>query len=200
MFASYLGPSAVAAWAIAGTLWDGFEMITEAIGDAAEIRCAYLLGAGYPRRAMMSAYKTLFVGMIIAVLISTFLFIAGNYIPYWLTSDPTLQAIIHSLMPFLGLGNLALSIGQLCWTILGSQGRYRLATITAFLGTCIITVPLSALFSILLDFNLQGQTAAIVMGYMISGSFNAYIVFTSDWEYLSEQLMRENKAENREDG
>lgn len=164
IFASYLGPSAVVAWGILGTLWDVFEQITEALGDAAEVRCAYLLGAGFPERAQMTAYKTIFVGSLLSGLISSFIFTAGDYIPLWLTNDEILQVAIESMMPFFALGIMALTLGNLCWTILGSQGRYRLATAAAFCGTCFVCIPLAAVFSIALDFDLSGQTAALVVG------------------------------------
>ena len=194
---SYLGPSAVVAWGILGTLWDTFEMITEAIGDAAEVRCAYLLGAGFPDRAKMTAYKTIFVGSLLSGFVSSFVFMTGDQIPLWLTNDPDLQHIIQGIMPFFALGIMALTLGNLCWTILGSQGRYRLATAAAFCGTCFVCIPLATVFSIVLDFDLTGQTAALVGAYAASGTINAYFIFTSDWQKLSDAVVGKNSVEGQ---
>lgn len=92
-------------------------------------------------------------------------------------------------MPLFGLGNITLTIGTLCWTLLGSQGRYRLATFVAFCGSWGVTLPLAALSSAALHFSLTGQTGAVVIGYMISGTVNAFFLFCSDWEYLSQQVI-----------
>lgn len=188
-----LGPAEVAAWGILGTIWEAFEFITEAIGDAAEVRCSYLLGAGEPGRAKMSAYKGLLLGFFLSSFITSLVFIAGQSLPVWITNDPALQHIIADLVPLFGLGNMSLTIGQMCWTILGSQGRYKLATVNAFIGTCFVTLPLAALFSIGLNINLEGQTAAVVIGYTISGAINSYFIFTSDWEDLSKTLIEKNQ-------
>jgi hypothetical protein len=39
---------------------------------------------------------------------------------------------------------------------------------------------------------LQGQTAAIVVGYMVSGTINSYILLQSDWPKLSRRVISQN--------
>lgn len=97
IFASMLGPAEVVAWGILGTLWDGLEDLTEAIADAAEVRCAYLLGAGKPQQAKISAYKSMLIGVLISLLITSCLFIAGEDVPRWLTNDPVLQHQVRTI-------------------------------------------------------------------------------------------------------
>jgi hypothetical protein len=83
----------------------------------------------------------------------------------------------------------------MCWTLLGSQGRYRLASIVAVLSSWFVTLPLAALFTLVIDINLQGQTSAVVIGYMVSGSLNAYFLFRSDWMSLSLAVQKANENE-----
>ena len=85
------------------------------------------------------------------------------------------------------------------WTFLGSQGRYRLATYVAAVSSWFVTLPLAALFTFQLDINLQGQTAAVVIGYMVGGSLNTYYLFRSDWEGLSETVQQANENELQDD-
>jgi Na+-driven multidrug efflux pump len=171
-----------------GTLWDTFTGMTEAIGDAAEVRCAYLLKLGETDRAKTTTHKTLFVGSSLAVFVSFFVFVGGTFIPQWLTNDATLQDIIWGVIPFLALGNIALSFGQLCRAVFGSKGRYWLGTAVTFFATCFLCMPIAALFTFALDFDLSGQTAAIVVGYLAAESINAYILFTTDWGMLSDTI------------
>lgn len=187
--------SLVAAWGILGVLWDAIEQLTEAVADASEVRCAFLLGSGQPEKAKRSAYKSILMGVFLSLFLTSLVFMAGNDLATWFTNDPALQHIIQDLIPLFGIGNITLTMGTICWTLLGSQGRYRLATFVAFIASWFVTLPLAALFNFELKINLQGQTAAIVIGYMVSGTINAYFLFRSDWEALSKAVMKTNEAE-----
>jgi len=165
-----LGPAEVAAWGLLGTLWDALELVTEAVADAAEVRTAYLLGAGQPAQAKLSSYKSIYLAIFCALFISSVLFIGGEDVPTWLTSDPTLQRMTAELMPLFGIGNIALTIGTMSWTLVGCQNRYALSTAVGFAGSWFVTIPLAAILTIGLDMDLQGQTAAVVIGYMVSGT------------------------------
>jgi Na+-driven multidrug efflux pump len=106
LFASFLGPAEVAAWAIYGTICDGYDELIDAIADAFEVRCAYLLGSGLPERAKLSASKGLLVGTSAGILLLSFLFMAGEDLPRWLTNDPVLQHLLKDLLPIFGFSNL----------------------------------------------------------------------------------------------
>jgi hypothetical protein len=54
-------------------------------------------------------------------------------------------------------------------------------------------MPLAFIFTIVLNIDLQGQTAAVVIGYMVSGMVNSYLLFTSDWEKLSQEVIEANR-------
>lgn len=105
-----MGPAEVAAWSIIGSLWEIFEEITEAIADAAEVRVALLLVNGKPGMAEKSAYKAVFIGFIFSLVLTSCLFIVGDSISVWLTTDPTLQMLINELIPLLGIGNIVLTM------------------------------------------------------------------------------------------
>lgn len=189
LLASFLGPAEVAAWSLLGTLWGAIEDLTEAIGDAAEVRCAFLLGCGRPTHAQVSAYKSMLISTITSFLVTSILFTLGEDVATWLTNDPVLQQMIADLLPLFGLGNITMTVGTVSWTLLGAQGRYRLATTVAFCGSWLVTLPLAVLASVALNLSLAGQTAAVVIGYMVSGTTNAYFLFRSDWEKLSQAII-----------
>lgn len=180
-------------------MWEAIEELTEAVADASEVRCAFLLGSGQPERARRSAYKSILIGVFLAFFITSIVFMLGEDLPTFFTNDPALQHIIVDLLPLFGLGNICLTHGQMSWTLLGSQGRYRLATIIAAITSWFITLPLAAIFTYGLKINLQGQVAAIVIGYMVSGTVNAYYLFRSDWnEICREVLAAHDHAEHME--
>lgn len=192
LIAQTLGPAEVTAWGILGTLWDIVEDVTESVADAAEVRCATLLGSGEPQKAKLSAYKSIYLGTFLALFLSSCVLIMGDDLPTWMTTDATLQRMVAELIPLFGIGNIALTLGTLAWTLVGSQGRYRLSTAIGFAGSWFVTMPLAVIFTIALNLDLQGQTAAVVIGYMVSGTVNSYLLFTSNWEKLSKEVREAN--------
>ena len=185
----------VAAWGILGVLWDSVEQLTEAIADAAEVRCAFLLGSGQPAKAKRSALKSLLFGTFLSLFLTSAVFIVGDNIATLFTNDPALQHIIADLLPLFRIGNMTLTVGSISWTLLGSQGRYRLATSVACMASWLVTLPLAALFTFQLQINLQGQTAGLVIGYLVSGTINSYFLFRSDWDQLSHDVMSATERE-----
>uniref|UniRef100_A0A7S3LEK9 Protein DETOXIFICATION n=1 Tax=Amphora coffeiformis TaxID=265554 RepID=A0A7S3LEK9_9STRA len=195
VFASWLGPTEVTAWGILGSLWDMLEMVVEAVADASEVRVAYLLGRGKPLKAEISAYKSIFLGTLVSFIGTAVIFIMGENLPTWLTKDEDIQDILAQLIPIFGAGNIALSAGTLAWTLVGAQGRYRLATAVGVAGSWLIVTPLSAASSIALGWDLRGQTGAVVIGYLVSGSVNLYLLFSSDWERQSAKVIELNQVD-----
>lgn len=112
IFAAVLGPAEAATWAILGFVWDVFESTTEAIGDAAEVRCAYQLGKGRPEMARLSAYKSMLLSIVVASIITTLFLCLDGHLPAWLTTDETIQDMLVELFPLMGLGNLTMTVGM----------------------------------------------------------------------------------------
>ena len=111
IFAAHLGAAEVAAWAILSTMWDMFESSTEGTGEAVAIRIAHHLGNGRPVMAKISTYKSSLLAMILALLLTSIFFIAGDDIPVWFTKDATLQNLISQTLPLIGIGNISLTLG-----------------------------------------------------------------------------------------
>lgn len=193
IFVAALGPTEVIAWGIIDSLWDTLEALTEGFGDAGEIRVAYHLGAECPDRARLSSYKSLFVSIICATLVTSVMWILGEDLVVWLTPDPTLQHLIAKVLPLLGIGNLSMTAGTVSWALVGAQGRYRLATFVAFVCSWCVTLPLAALYTYGLHIDLQGVTSAVVLGNSVTGTWLLYILVRSDWERLSRLVAELNE-------
>lgn len=112
IFAAILGPAEAATWAVLGFIWDVFESTTEAIGDAAEVRCAYQLGKGRPEMAKLSAYKSMLLSIVVASIITTVFLCLDDHLPKWLTTDETIQDFLVELFPMMGLGNITMTVGM----------------------------------------------------------------------------------------
>ena len=194
-FASHLGPAEVAAWALLGSIWEIFYSIITGIGDAAEIRVAYHLGDNHPTMARLSAYKSLMVGMLVSCLVSVVYFSMSSQIPGWFTTDATLQGMLSQVVPFVGLANLTMAFGMQCWSIIGAQGKYRLATWISLVSSWGVSMPLAGIFVYVLRFNLQGVTSAVVIGYLSTGAVLSCVLLSTDWYQVACTVRLENAAD-----
>ncbi|KAL3766941.1 LOW QUALITY PROTEIN: hypothetical protein ACHAW5_011160 [Stephanodiscus triporus] len=168
VFAAILGPAEAATWAIMGYVWDVFESTTEAIGDAAEVRVAYQLGRGRPATAKLAGYKSMFLGLIFSIVVSVVFISLTNVLPSWLTHDETIQDMLVEMFPLVALGNVTMSMGMVCWAIVGAQGRYHLSTTIAIACSFIVTIPIGLVVTIWMRIDLQGLTFAVVTGYSVT--------------------------------
>ena len=188
VFAAHLGPAEAATWAMLSFVWDNFEAAAGGIGDAAELRCAYHCGEGAPEAAKQSAYKSMFLANIISCLVSGIFLTLRNILPRLLTGDPTLQRMLHELFPLMAIGNVTMNLGIVCFYLVGAQLRYRLATLI-FLGCSWgITMPLGGVATYILNLDLQGLVAAVVIGYTFTATIITIVLFCSDWEKLAANI------------
>lgn len=171
-----------------GYIWSMLKSISDGIADAAESRCALHLVSDQPQLARLSLCKSTFLGLVASITTTSLLFIMGDAMTEWITQDATLQGLLIENFPLIGLGNIVHSIGIVCASILGAQGRSGLATSVQSMGNWCITLPLSGIFTYGLRIDLQGLTSAVVLGLAMSGAGNAYILMRSEWDSLASIL------------
>jgi Na+-driven multidrug efflux pump len=153
------------------------------------------MGAGQPQRAKLVGLKSIYLGVVVSVFCTAILFIVSEYLPRWLTPDPTLQRMIFELLPLIGFGQILMAVGTICWSVIAAQGRVRLATGIEFISSWFFVIPISAIFVYGFNYNLLGSVAAVVFGYTIGGVANAYLILLSNWEAFSAIVIARNAAE-----
>ena len=183
----------VAAWGLLGSIWTFCEAATEGLSEAASIRVACHLGNGNIDMAKLSSFKSLLMGVILSVFITALLFIMGDELPKWLTPDPTLQNMLNDVIPMIGMANVFMVFGMVAWTLIGAQGRYKLATIISLCMTIFITMPLAAISTFYFVYDLKGIVGSIICGYSTTGLCLGYILLTSDWEHISKNIQEYNR-------
>jgi len=107
--------------------------------------------------------------------------------------------MLRELVPFMGISNLAMGYGMDCWSVVGAQGKYDLATWISLLSTWGICMPLSALFTLGYHFNLQGLMAASIVGYVTTSACLSCVVLSSNWPEIALQISEKNVAEEMGD-
>jgi MATE family multidrug resistance protein len=190
--ASALGPAEVAAWAILGSIWEVFYSATSGIGSAAALRVGLHFGANRPSMAKLSGYKALLMSMLVASIVSIVYFSLQDRIPEWFTVDPTLQAMLRELVPFVGVANLSMQFGMTSWSLIGAQGRYKLATWVSFISSWGVCMPMAAVFVFVFRIDLQGLTSAVAVGYVSTGAALSYVLLSTDWKKVAREIQESN--------
>ncbi len=163
-------------------------------GDAAEVRVGFRMGAGQVRQAKSSTWKALYVAFSVALYSTGLLFVFAMYAPGWLTPDKTLQKMIFDVIPLVGFGQIWMVSGMVAWAILGAQGRVRIATILEFFISWGIGAPIAAIFVFVFNYNIEGIIGGLTVSYTIGTNVYLYMLFTSDWESLSANVVAKNAA------
>lgn len=78
--------------------------------------------------------------------------------------------------------------GMTSWSLIGAQGRYKIATVISATMTLFVTLPLAALFCIGLRYSLISLVGAVVVGYSTTGLCLGYLLQMSDWEHISKNI------------
>jgi hypothetical protein len=150
---------------------------------------ALRIGAGRPEVAKICAYKAMYVGVVVSGFATAVLFIIAPYLPGWITPDPTLQRMIFDLIPLIGFSQFSMSIGAVSWSIIGAQGRMRLATLVEVCTSWGLALPISAILIFVFNWNLLAPCSALLISYAVGGVATSFIVLTSDWDALSKKVI-----------
>lgn len=176
-----------------GVLWQLLESSTEGFGEAAAVRVAYHLGSGNSALAKHASHKALLVATVQSLFITSILLMAGKNMAKILTPDPVLQTLLSSLILNVALGNFVMNFAMNVWSLLGSQGRYRLATVVILLTRWFVTMPVALICIYGFNLDLNSVMGAVTTGFATSVWALSYLFFRSDWDRLS-RIMRELNA------
>lgn len=180
----WLGPAEVASWAVLGAIWDILEALTEGIGEAVAIQIAFLLSACQAERARRLSNTVMYLAVVQSLIVTSFLYMFGKYLVIALTNDPTLQHLINDSIPLIGLANITMAFAEVSWSLLGAQGRFRLATSVVFLARGFVTLPVAVLCIFVWNLDVNAVGGALVVGYATAASVLTFIVIRSDWDRL----------------
>lgn len=188
----------VVAWGVLESIWDLFEAATEGLAEAGSMRLAFHLGRGDVQTSKLSCWKTLFLSTILACALSTVFLILSPYIPHWFTNDETLVSMVKVQLPLIGVGNIFMVFGMTSWSLIGAQGRYKIATLVSAAMTICVTLPLAAVFCIGMRYSLISLVGAVVVGYSTTGLFLGYFLQMSDWLHVSKIICALNEKDELE--
>jgi len=197
-FAAYMGEAEVAAWALAGAIWELFEYLPAGISDATEIRVGYHLGNGDPMMAKITAYKCLAFALVwVSIVTAVFVFYSEQIIIMF-TGDDTLQNMLRKIVALISVGNIIMCIGSEAYYIITAQRKAKLATKISFFSSWGIAIPMSFCLVLMYNYGLQALVMSLVASYATTSFTLLYVVFTSNWVKISKKIIKKIDEESKE--
>eukprot|EP00536_Pseudo-nitzschia_multiseries_P001150 jgi/Psemu1/282821/fgenesh1_pg.14_\ len=200
LFVTRLGPAEVAAWALLGALWDFFEALTEGFGEAAANKVYYLLSAGCVDRAKNLSYGVIYMSVVQSVLITSILYMSGQYLTVLLVADTHIRRIVNDTLVMFGIANIIMAYSRIAWSLVGSQGRFRLATLVVFFSRWLVTMPCALICVTGLMLDLTAVSGSLVVGYATACSALTIVILRSDWHRLSTLMQVMNQGQPMDPG
>jgi hypothetical protein len=79
-----------------------------------------------------------------------------------------------------------------CWSLIGAQGKYKLATWVSFISNWGVAMPMAAILVFVVRMDLQGLTAAVVIGYVSTGASLSYVMLSTNWKKIAQKIQERN--------
>lgn len=187
----------VASWVLLGTFWDFLQALTEGIGEAAANQVAFLLSVGQPQMAKELSYSAVYISCIQSLIVTSALLMSGQYLAVLFTTDPTIQHLVNNAFAMLSVANIAMAFSQINWSLVGAQGRFRLATLVVFYARWLVTMPVAAISIFAFSLNLNAVSGALVVGYSTASCALSFILLSSDWGRLAGTMQGMNPSPNK---
>lgn len=188
VFVRRMGPAEVTAWSLMGYVWSAFEVLTSGFSSASEVRVGFRMGANKPEQAKFMAEKGMYVTTVVAIFECGLVFSIAQYLPGWITPDPTLQKMLFQLTPMIGFGSILMVTGFVAWSIVYATGRVKLATFWEAVITWGITVPGCAIMVFVFNCNLEGMAGAMIIGYAVAANLYMFMLLRTDWAKQAKRI------------
>merc|ERR1712025_243957 len=193
LFVHRLGPAEVATWTLLGAFWDFFEALTEGIGEAAANQVTYLLSAGQVEAAKKLSHGAILMAVTQAVLVTSVLYMSGQYLAVLFTTDPAIQNMMNDSIILIGIANVIMCFSQITWSLIGAQGRFRLATSVIFFSRWLVAMPCALISIYIFAYDLNAVSGSLVVGYATACCAFTVIVLRSDWDRLARLMQVMNQ-------
>ncbi|KAJ2349773.1 ethionine resistance protein [Coemansia sp. RSA 2618] len=187
LFATYLGPTCLAAQAIAFNSMSMVYQLPHGVGGAAAVRIGRLLGQRDGAGARFSATVLVVGGLVYSVFGTLFFVFCGNWWVGKYTRDAEVVAIASKLVLVTAAIEWTDSIRGIVPGILRGMGKQRKAA-TINIGSYYFAVlPLGVLAVFVLDKGIVGLWIAFAIGMSILSGSYIYIMSQTNWDNEVEQ-------------
>ena len=190
IFASYQGAAETATWILLRNLWGLVETVPECIASAATVRVEHNLSRGNVRTAKTIAMQTMAICTGLSGVFSLVLLDTRRYLAWCFSLDETLETMILEIIPYIAICQPFITAGVTADYLNEVLGKHKVSVkISTIIDMC-FTLPVAAIFTYLLHYNIEGLASAICMGFAATGVINIFLFFNTDWQYAAKKILK----------
>lgn len=183
IFAAYQGPAEVATWVLISYVWDFVELLSESFAEAAAYKVSRHLARGKLELAQAVSFYTIKVGILINVIFSFVLYLFGPFFVWCLSLDDTLDRMLLEVIPYVVTCQPFIAVGMIMTEILNEAlFVYKKLTASLTIATVFIMIPVAAINTYWLKFNIEGLASAQCIGHTAAGVASIVLFMSADWD------------------
>ena len=163
-------------------IWAFVELAPESFAEAASSRVTRHLSKGRKEFAQAVSFHSIKVGTLLSIFSSAILYICGPFFVWCLSLDDTLEQMLLEIIPYIVICQPFVSVGMAAMELNDALHIYKHATMIMSAVTLFILIPIGAVFTYWLGYNIEGLAAAQCIGYVAAGVANIVIFMNADWD------------------
>ncbi|KAI8808520.1 mate-domain-containing protein [Cladochytrium replicatum] len=181
--AGLLGDAPLAAQAITIQSCSLTYMIPLGISVAAAARIGNALGAQAPQSAKTTAYTTLLLSLLVALVTGTAMFLMRNHWGKLWSTDPEVWELVSIVLPLGALFQISDAIGAATLGILRGSGRQAIGAVINLAGYYLVGVPVGILCAFTWGLGLVGLWIGLTGGLVTVSIIQVFIISRFDWKH-----------------
>jgi len=163
-------------------VWEFVELVSESYAEAAAYKVSRHLARGKLELAQAVSFYSIKVGILLNVLCSIILYLFGPFFVWCLSIDDTLEQMLREVIPYVVTCQPFVAVGLIVTELLNEAlFVYKKSTVTYAIATLFIIIPLGAIATYWLKFNIEGLASAQCIGHTAVGVASIVTFMNADW-------------------
>ncbi|KAJ2596103.1 ethionine resistance protein [Coemansia sp. RSA 1722] len=186
LLATYLGPTSLAAQAIAFNSMSMVFQLPHAVGGAAAVRIGQLLGRGHALCAAFSSRVLIVGGLLYSIIGSIFFMTYGSRWVSIYTKDEDVLAVARKLIYFVALLEWTDATRGIVPGILRGMGKQKKAAVINVSSYYFVVLPVASLAIYAFGMGIMGLWSAFAVGMTLLSGWYIATTVTTDWHKEAE--------------
>ncbi|KAJ3028095.1 UNVERIFIED_CONTAM: hypothetical protein HDU68_002480 [Siphonaria sp. JEL0065] len=182
LVAGLLGPQYLAAQTIVLSAASWAYTMPLGFAIACSTRIGNSLGAGAPEKAKLSAFVVVLLGLLLAIMNSSFLVMGRKQLGYIFTDDQAVIDVVNEIIPLAATFQIADVMGCICGGILRGAGRPEIGAYLNLIGYYAMGIPIGVFFCFQLGWKLFGLWIGLTTALFVVSFIEVYMIYKLDWD------------------
>ena len=165
------------------------------LSNAVTVRVGNMLGANRPNVAKYIAYVGVTYSFIVGIIMGGLFTLFGRYVGYVVSHDSNVIHAYKIIAPLVGVSLFLLSTFTVTIGVLIGQARTLGLAISALISCWLISVPMSYILGLKLNYGIKGIFYGIMIGYTMFFIFVLILFFTSNWNDIAYKAVQRSKKQ-----